>query len=219
MNRQATDLEKIFANDIPDNRQISKKCEVKVVQSCPALCNPMNYTVHGILQARILEWAAFPFSRGSSHPRDGTQVSCITGGFFTSRATRESQEYWNGQPIPSAADLPDPGIEPRVSCIARGFFTRDLLSCWPWRDTLSLSFPHPSMHPQRLPCVCSWSKYSQAPTLERAWCWQLDIRDGPARAPQHLEAGDIQGGLLEEVMPKQSCGIVRLRVWTWTWNY
>ena len=55
MNRQATDLEKIFANDIPDNRQISKKCEVKVVQSCPALCNPMNYTVCGILQARILE--------------------------------------------------------------------------------------------------------------------------------------------------------------------
>ena len=48
----------------------------------------MNYTVYGILQARILEWAAFPFSRGSSQPRDGTQVSRIAGGFFTSWATR-----------------------------------------------------------------------------------------------------------------------------------
>ena len=47
-------------------------------------CNPMDYTVHGILQARILEWEAFPFSRGSSQPRDRTQVSKIAGGFFTS---------------------------------------------------------------------------------------------------------------------------------------
>ena len=51
------------------------------------LCNPMDYTVHGILQARILEWVAFSFSKGSSQPRDRTQVSCIAGGFFTSWAT------------------------------------------------------------------------------------------------------------------------------------
>ena len=49
--------------------------------------------VHGILQARILEWVAFPFSRGSSQPRDRTQVSPITGRFFTSWATREAQIY------------------------------------------------------------------------------------------------------------------------------
>ena len=48
------------------------------------LCDPMNYTVHGIFQARILEWVAIPFSRGSSQPRDRTQVSHIAGGFFTS---------------------------------------------------------------------------------------------------------------------------------------
>ena len=53
-------------------RKTSKKSEVKVAQSCPILCNPMDYTVHGILQARILEWAAFPFSRGSSQPRERT---------------------------------------------------------------------------------------------------------------------------------------------------
>ena len=57
---------------------------VKVTQSCPTLCDLMDYTAHGILQARILEWVAFPFSRGSSQPRDRTQVSCIAGGFFTS---------------------------------------------------------------------------------------------------------------------------------------
>ena len=50
---------------------------------------PVN-KVHGILQARILEWVAFPFSRGSSQPRDQTQVSWIAGGFFTSWATREA---------------------------------------------------------------------------------------------------------------------------------
>ena len=55
--------------------------KVKVAQLCPTLCDPMDYTVHGILQARILEWVAFPFSR-SFQPRDGTQVSCITGRFF-----------------------------------------------------------------------------------------------------------------------------------------
>ena len=63
--------------------------KVKVTQLC--LC-----IVHGILQARILEWVAFPFSRGSSQPRNRTQVSHIAGGFFTSWATREAQEYWSG---------------------------------------------------------------------------------------------------------------------------
>ena len=57
--------------------------EVKVIQLCLILCDPMDYTVHGILQARILEWVAFPFSRGSSQPGDQTLVSCIAGGFFT----------------------------------------------------------------------------------------------------------------------------------------
>ena len=66
--------------------------KVKVAQSCPTLCNPVDYTVHGFLQARILEWVAFPFSRGSSQPRDQTQVSHIAGRFFTSWATREAQK-------------------------------------------------------------------------------------------------------------------------------
>ena len=59
-----------------------------VAQSCLALsdpvdCSPPDSSVHGILQARILEWVTIPFSRGSSPPRDRTQVSRIAGRFFT----------------------------------------------------------------------------------------------------------------------------------------
>ena len=57
-------------------------CYAKTLQSCPALCDPMDCSaagssVHGIPQARILEWAAISFSRGPSQPRDGTHVSCL----------------------------------------------------------------------------------------------------------------------------------------------
>ena len=59
-----------------------------IAQSCLTLCDPMDCSspgssVHGIIQASILEWVAIPFSRGSSRPRDQTCVSCIAGGFFT----------------------------------------------------------------------------------------------------------------------------------------
>ena len=67
-----------------------RKVKVKVTQSCQTLRDPMDYTVCGILQARILEWVTFPFSRGPSHPRDRTQISPIAGGFFTTWATREA---------------------------------------------------------------------------------------------------------------------------------
>ena len=94
----------------------SEWSEVKVSQSYSTLWDPTDYTVHGILQARILEWVAFPFPRGSSQPRDQTQVSPIAGEFFTSWATREAQEYWSGSPIPSPVDPPNPEIKPRLHC-------------------------------------------------------------------------------------------------------
>ena len=70
-----------------------------VIQLCPTFCNPMDCSspgssVHGILQARILEWVAIPFSRGSSQPRAQTQVSCIAGRCFTIWATREAPKSW-----------------------------------------------------------------------------------------------------------------------------
>ena len=59
--------------------------KVKVTQSCSTLCNSMDYITQSMeFSARILEWAAFPFSRGSSQTRNQTQVSQIAGRFFTS---------------------------------------------------------------------------------------------------------------------------------------
>ena len=70
-----------------------------VARSCPTLCDLMDCSapgssVHGILQARILEWIAIPFSRRSSWPRDQTLVSCIAGWFFTLWATRQAPSYY-----------------------------------------------------------------------------------------------------------------------------
>ena len=67
----------------------------EVAQLCPTLCDPTDcslpgFSVHGIFQARVLEWVAISFSRGSSQPRDGTQVSRIGGRCFTHWATREA---------------------------------------------------------------------------------------------------------------------------------
>ena len=66
------------------------KLNVKVAQLCLTLCNSVDYRVHGILQARILEWVDLSFSRGSSKPRNQTGVSCIAGKFFTNWAIREA---------------------------------------------------------------------------------------------------------------------------------
>ena len=74
---------------------LKKKVEVLVTQSCwtlydPMDCSPLVFSVHGILQAKILEWVAISFSRGSFQLRDQTNVSCIAGRFFTIWATRKT---------------------------------------------------------------------------------------------------------------------------------
>ena len=79
-----------------------------VAQSCLTLCNPVDCSlpgssVHGISQARILEWGAISFSRGSSRPRDETQVSRIIGRRFTVWATRETSAHY--QRVNNNADL------------------------------------------------------------------------------------------------------------------
>ena len=76
-------------------------CVCLVTQLCLTFCDPLDCSppgssVHGILQARILEWVAMPSSRGSSQLRDRTQVSLIAGKFFTIWATGEAQVYWSG---------------------------------------------------------------------------------------------------------------------------
>ena len=76
----------LWVGKIPCRRK--QQVKVLVAQSCLTLCNPTDYSqpgssVHGILHARILEWVAIPFSRGSSKSRDQTWVFCITSRFFT----------------------------------------------------------------------------------------------------------------------------------------
>ena len=78
-------------------------CRTKKLQSCPTLCNTMDcslpgFSVHGIFQATKLEWVAFPFSRGSSRPRDRTRVSHIAGRCFTVWSTREAWRKNEGFP-------------------------------------------------------------------------------------------------------------------------
>ena len=69
----------------------------EVTQSCPSLCGTMDcslpgFSIHGIFQARVLEWGAISFSRGPSWPRDRTRVSRIAGRRFTLWATREAPQ-------------------------------------------------------------------------------------------------------------------------------
>ena len=93
--------------------------EVKVAQSCLALCNPMDCTVHamGFSRPEYWSWVAFPSSRGSSQPRDWTHVSRIAGGFFC-----QLSHQWSARRLERVA-YPFSRSRTRVSCIAGGFFT------------------------------------------------------------------------------------------------
>ena len=84
---------------------------MKFAQSCPTLCDPKDYTVHGILQARILEWAAFPFSRGSSQFRDGTQVT-LWADSLPAEPLGKPKNTGVGSLSLLQGNLPDPEIEP-----------------------------------------------------------------------------------------------------------
>ena len=98
--------------------------KVKVAQLCPTLWDPMDYTVHGILQARILEWVAFPFSRGSSQPRDQTQVSRVVGKFFYQLSHKGSPRTLECVAYPFCSGSSQPRNRTGVSCITGGFWWR-----------------------------------------------------------------------------------------------
>ena len=86
--RSLTSCSPCVRKELDDTEWLSTAYRKWKSQLCPTLCDPMDYTVHWILHARILERVAFPFSRGSSQPRDQTQVSHVAGRFFTDWATR-----------------------------------------------------------------------------------------------------------------------------------
>ena len=68
-------------------------------------CSPPGFSVHGILQARTLEWVAISFSKESSWPRDWTQVSCLAGRFFTTWAARETHIWYTAKLLQSCPTL------------------------------------------------------------------------------------------------------------------
>ena len=85
--------------------------EVEVAQSCPTLYNPMDYMAHGILQAKILEWIAIPFSSGSFQPRIQPGSPRLQVDSLLSEIP--GKPYWNALLFPPPGHLPNPGIEPR----------------------------------------------------------------------------------------------------------
>ena len=103
--------------------QIKHKVDMKVTQSCPALWDPMIYTVHQILQARVLEWVAFPFSRGSSQPRVRTQLSLYCKLILYQLNHKGSSRMQEGVAYPFSSRSSRHRNWTRVSCIAGGFFT------------------------------------------------------------------------------------------------
>ena len=113
------------------------KSESEVAQSCLTLCDPMDYSlpncsVHRTLQARILEWVAISFSRGTSQPRDRIQVSCMASGFFT-RETLQGHCYDMNVYIPQcggikmwACDFPGGPVVKNLNFQCRGC----RFDCW-----------------------------------------------------------------------------------------
>ena len=102
----ATVLEKVSFHSNPKESET----ESEVAKSCPTLCDPVDYSttgssIHGILQARVLEWVAISFSRGSSWPRDRTQVSRIPGRCFNLWATREAQRKATPKNVQTTSQL------------------------------------------------------------------------------------------------------------------
>ena len=105
-----------------------KNTGVKVAQTCPPLCDLMDCSlqgsfVHGILQARIPKWVAFPFSRGSSQPRDWTQVLSHCRWVLYCLSHQRSPRILECVAYPFFRGSSQPTNQTRVSCIAGGFFT------------------------------------------------------------------------------------------------
>ena len=75
----------------------SLKVKVKVARSCPTLWDPMDCTVQGILQARIMEWIAFPFSRGSSPPRDRPRSPALQGDSLPAEPEPRGKPKWGSE--------------------------------------------------------------------------------------------------------------------------
>ena len=134
-------------------------------------CSPLGYSVHGLLQARILEWVAIPFSRGSSGPRDQTWISCIVGRVFTLSAIEKSL----------APTLLHPSFKGRTNRKPMALVKRAVLTChhyqtsflWlGWRRML----PKAKMEVSRELLIKSWM-----PTSKGDWTFTFSLDVSLAR--------------------------------------
>ena len=117
--------------------------ESDVAQSRPTLCIPMDYTVHRILQARILEWVVGPFSKGSSQPRDGTQVSRIAE---PSSSDFHGQTRWAYYSHFTEKETAQKSSEPP------GRNERVVFQCWGWGDGVKARNNNPECPKHHLDC-------------------------------------------------------------------
>ena len=154
--------------------------KVKVTRSCPTLCDHLDFTVHGILQARILEWVAFPFSRVSSQPRDRIQVSRIAVRFFTIWATGSPGILeWVPYPFSSKSSQP------------RNWLGSPALQA----DSLPTEL-------SGKPIVVGVEALSFWAVLWGRWDWSIPIGRG---ATEYSSAGAVHWGVCFVVSPKTYC--------------
>ena len=123
--------------------------KVLVTQSCPILCDPMEYSplassVHGTLQARILEWVAISFSRGSSQPRDWTTISHLAGRLFTDWTT------WGSQLVVTKLVSVEWMSEHALICV---FVCRNMMVEWRYSDSIYCMTPNSFMILLLLRCI------------------------------------------------------------------
>ena len=170
------------------------KVKLKIPQLCPTLCDPMDCTVHGILQARILKWVAFPFSRGSSQTRDRTQVSHIAGRFFTSWATREAQKTRRGQSNQAAVQFLRQDCCLSSRCL--WYLLATELIWWLWEFSIHWFKQIVSTYyvlTMILLWCWSWNSNTLATWCEelthwkRPWCWERLKAGGEGDHPQRMK--------------------------------
>ena len=129
----------------------------------------MDSTIHGILQARTLEWVAYPFSRASSQPRDWTGVSCIAGGFFTNWTINKQNRPWTQHPPPaltSFLSLTDTvKLALRVVCLHISTSSPQIWS----QSILSASDVSCPMKPLLPQCVVKHESWNQLPVSQTGY--------------------------------------------------
>ena len=116
-------LQQYLNHELPDVQAGFRKVKVKVTQSCPALCDPMDYAVHGIFQARILEWVAFPFSRGIFPTQGLNPVLPYCRWILYQLSHKGSPRILEWVAYPFSSRFSQPRNQTRASCIAGSFFT------------------------------------------------------------------------------------------------